>query len=222
MQISEKGQAILDFLQKENYYEIFSAAELTEKIKDFKVSAATLNSMEKKGILEKFDTTPKTYQLKENFEMSSTTSSKSKSSGRDPINDLFNLLNTVESDIQNITHWMNNETYATKPGTQIGIYKIINKEAKEILYIGKTERPFNERWSEHKDLLLQGKHHSEKLQQYFDLINKDLSKISFEILQELPQDSKIIDLRERFWIQKYSNTILNHMKPKLKTGGLNG
>lgn len=131
---------------------------------------------------------------------------------------LFELANNIESEVESIIHWMNSDTYASEPGTQVGIYKITTKIDNNILYIGKTERPFSERWSEHKKLLANGNHHSPKLQEYFNQLNRDFTQIKFEILQELPLDSKIIDLRERFWIQKYESILLNQVKPKLKAG----
>jgi sugar-specific transcriptional regulator TrmB len=212
MNLTEKQKIVYDFLIKNPQEKSFSAADLSNLINE-KIAGITLSSMAKKGVLESLDTKPKTY----NFlggEISSITSTKKE--GKDAVSDLFNLLNTIESDVQSIIHWMESDTYATEPGTQIGIYKIVEKETQNVIYVGKTERPFSERWKEHKELLLEGRHHSFRLQEYFNTLNKDINKISFEILQELPADPKIIDLRERFWIEKYSNTILNYMRPKLK------
>jgi hypothetical protein len=132
---------------------------------------------------------------------------------------LFDLYNTIEARVQSIEHWMNNETYATEPGTQIGIYAIKEVATQRILYVGKTERPFVERWKEHKELLRLGMHHSPKLQEHFNELGKDFNQIHFIILQELPPDSRLIDLRERFWIEKYNAEILNFMRPKLQIKG---
>lgn len=214
MVLTEKAQYVLNFLEENGLFEEFTASSLSEKIGS-KVAPATLTSLVKKGYLERFDTTPKTYKflVEKKNEISINTSSENK--GGDIISKLFSLANTIESEIQAITHWMNSDTYATEPGTQIGIYKITDKSNNKVIYVGKTERPFSQRWDEHKKLLEDGKHHSPDLQKFFDEIGRDFSKISFEILQELPKDSKIIDLRERFWIEKYADTILNYMKPKL-------
>lgn len=215
MAISEKGQEILKFLEEKAYFEEFTSASLTEEI-GWKVAPATLTSLVKNGYLERFDTTPKTYKflIEKNNEISIKTGSSEKING-DIVSKLFNLANTIESEIQAITHWMQSDSYATEPGTQVGIYKIIDKTNNRVIYVGKTERPFSQRWEEHKKLLEAGIHHSPELQKFFNSIEKDFSKISFEILQELPKDPKIIDLRERFWIEKYADTILNYMKPKL-------
>lgn len=212
--LTEKGQKIVDFLEKENYYEVFTAASLSEMMGE-KIAAATLTSLFNHGVVDRFESSPRTYQfLKDGVKRTEEKKTEYKSSG-DVVANLFNLANTIEAEIQAITHWMNTETYATEPGTQIGIYKIVEKETGKVIYVGKTERPFSMRWKEHKEMLENGNHHSPKLQEFFNKINKDFSKISFEILQELPADSKIIDLRERFWIEKYSETILNYLKPRL-------
>lgn len=212
MNLTEKQLEALNVIKDFYKSQKFSAKILSDK-SGKKISGNTLFSLSKKGILESFDTEPKTYLLLEGTNKAQNNEIKE---GRNPALDLFNLLNTIESDVQSIIHWMRSDTYATEAGTQIGIYCIKDVKTKDIVYVGKTERPFQERWKEHRQLLESGIHHSPRLQEYFDSLNKDFSKISFEILQELPHDSKIIDLRERFWIEKYENTILNFLKPKLK------
>lgn len=214
MALTEKGQNVLNFLEENGLFEEFTSSSLSEKIGE-KIAPATLTSLAKKGYLERFDTTPKTYKflVEKKNEISVNTSSENK--GGDIVSKLFDLANTIESEIQAITHWMQSDSYATEPGTQVGIYKIVDKTNNRVIYVGKTERPFSQRWEEHKKLLEAGTHHSPELQNFFNSIEKDFSKISFEILQELPKDPKIIDLRERFWIQKYEDTILNYMRPKL-------
>lgn len=215
MALTEKAQNVLNFLEQNGLFEEFTSSSLSEKMGK-KIAPATLTSLAKKGYLERFDTTPKTYKflVEKRNEISVKIGSSEKTNG-DIVSKLFNLANTIESEIQAITHWMQSDSYATEPGTQVGIYKIVDKTNNRVIYVGKTERPFSQRWEEHKKLLEAGIHHSPELQNFFNSIEKDFSKISFEILQELPKDPKIIDLRERFWIQKYEDTILNYMRPKL-------
>lgn len=215
MALTEKAQKVLNFLEENGLFEEFTSSSLSEKMGE-KIAPATLTSLAKNGYLERFDTTPKTYKflVEKRNEISIKMGSSEKTNG-DIVSKLFNLANTIESEIQAITHWMQSDSYATEPGTQVGIYKIVDKTNNRVIYVGKTERPFSQRWEEHKKLLEAGIHHSPELQNFFNSIKKDFSKISFEILQELPKDPKIIDLRERFWIQKYEDTILNYMRPKL-------
>ena len=212
--MTEKASVIYNFLVENQINKKFSAAELSEMIGE-KVAPATLTSMYKKGILQRFDSTPKTYQLSEEGSYNTIEGSTSKkASGKDAITSLFELASNVESQVDAIIHWMESDNYASEPGTQVGIYGIVSNDI--IIYVGKTERPFEQRWQEHKKLLDLGKHHSPELQKFFDNLGKDFSKITFKILQELPKDPKIIDLRERFWIEKNKETILNLMRPKLK------
>lgn len=214
--MTEKASIIYSFLVENKIGKEFSAADLSEKMGE-KVAPATLTSLVKQGFLLRFDTEPKTYQL--NLEKKSEVIINTKSavgSKQNTISKLFQLANTIEAEVESVIHWMSEDTYASDPGTQVGIYKITCKESNKIIYVGKTERPFSKRWSEHKKMLEEGNHHTPKLQKYFESFDKDFTKIKFEILQELPKDPKIIDLRERFWIRKYNDTILNQNKPKLK------
>ena len=214
--MSEKGQLVLNFLEENQIIEEFTAKSLSEKMNE-KIAPATLTSLVKKGFLSRFDTEPKSYKiiLDRIAEISVSTKS-SVGSKQNIIAGLIKLANTIEAEVDSAIHFMSEDTYASDPGSQVGIYKITCKETNTIIYVGKTERPFSERWSEHKKMLEEGNHHTPKLQKYFESLNKDFTKIKFEILQELPKDPKIIDLRERFWILKYDTTILNENRPKLK------
>lgn len=212
--MTKKASIVYSFLVENKIVEEFSAADLSEKMGE-KVAPATLTSMYKKGILQRFETTPKTYQLSEEGSYSIAEESTSKKApGKDAITSLFELASNVESQVDAIIHWMESDNYASEPGTQVGIYSIVSNDT--VIYVGKTERVFEQRWKEHKKLLDSGNHHSPELQKFFDNLGKDFSKITFKILQELPKDPKIIDLRERFWIEKNKETILNLKRPKLK------
>ena len=129
------------------------------------------------------------------------------------IQSLFELSTNIESRVDAVIHWMNSDTYATEPGSQVGIYNILCKKTNKIIYIGKTDRSFQERWNEHRAHLSQGTHHSAELQRYFDSLNRDFTKIKFEILQELPNDKQTLNFRERYWIHKHPN-VLNTIKFK--------
>jgi group I intron endonuclease len=67
-----------------------------------------------------------------------------------------------------------------------GIYKIINKINKKV-YIGESQN-IERRWEEHKQDLIEGKHHSYKLQQDYDLYGED--DFEYEVIEELDSNIK--------------------------------
>lgn len=213
MELTEKNVEALECIKQYCSQEKFSAKILSEK-SGKNISSSTLTSLSKKGILERFETSPITYMLKNSDIISITNKTETTNKSTDILEKLFELSSRVESQIEKITHWMNTDDYSTDPDSQIGIYGIVDSN-KVVKYVGKTTRPFNQRWEEHIELLKNGNHHSPDLQKYFDSIKRDFTKISFIVIQSLPNDIKIIDLRERYWIEKHSATILNYMRPKL-------
>ena len=62
MALTEKAQKVLNFLEENGFFEEFTSSSLSEKMGD-KVAPATLTSLAKKGYLERFDTTPRTYKF---------------------------------------------------------------------------------------------------------------------------------------------------------------
>jgi hypothetical protein len=214
MKLTEKGEQAWDAIKVLQVSEPLSAKEFS-KIVGFDIASATLTSLANKGLLIKQDTKPVSYLINLENELDVESVTTTQKVDGSVISRLFALSSTIESEIDAIFHWMNSDTYASEPGTQIGIYGIRDIVSGDIIYVGKTERPFEQRWSEHKELLKSESHHSIKLQNYFNSLDKDFTKIKFEILQELPKDFDLIDKRERYWIEKYDSSILNHMKPKL-------
>lgn len=80
-----------------------------------------------------------------------------------------------------------------------GIYKITNINNGKV-YIGRSSN-IEERWKEHKEALVSGKHHSYKLQEcYNSLENKD--DLKFEIIEEVKYENERI-VKEQYYIDKY-------------------
>jgi type I restriction-modification system DNA methylase subunit len=216
MPITDKGAKALAIIEEHFSAKTFTLKELNLKSSD-KIHAATLTSLCKNGVLQKGSDSR--YIILDNIGVETVLKSEKEGGIKQPqssVAKLFYLARNVEDRISATLHWMNSDDYGTSPGSMVGIYCIKEIETEKIVYVGKTERPFQQRWQEHKDNLLNGIHHSPKLQKYFNSINKDINKIKFDILQSLPNDSKLIDLRERYWIQENINTILNDMHPSLR------
>jgi type I restriction-modification system DNA methylase subunit len=216
MPITDKGAKALAIIEEHFSAQTFTLKELNLKSSD-KIHAATLISLCKNGVLHKGSDSK--YVLSGIIDVETVLKSEKQGVIKQPqssVAKLFYLARNVEDRISATLHWMNSDDYGTSPGSMVGIYCIKEIETEKIIYVGKTERPFNQRWQEHKDNLLNSIHHSLKLQKYFNSINKDIGKIKFDILQSLPNEPKLIDLRERYWIQKHINTILNDMHPSLR------
>jgi type I restriction-modification system DNA methylase subunit len=134
----------------------------------------------------------------------------------DAVSSLFGVRSSIDTIYNKIEHWMNTATYATEPESQRGIYKIVDARDDRILYIGKTVQPFESRWAEHRTGLMTGTHHCKRLREFFDQeLNHNLGLIKFSIVEELPLDPTLIDIRERYWIDYYKDTILNTIHPSL-------
>lgn len=88
-----------------------------------------------------------------------------------------------------------------------GIYEIRNKITQKV-YIGSTKNSFQSRWTEHKRLLRQGKHHSPYLQNTWNMYGED--NFDFNILEVLESNDKNYFLeREQHYIDYY---IFNKIK----------
>lgn len=82
---------------------------------------------------------------------------------------------------------------------QSGIYRIYHPST-DRSYIGSTVE-FNERFNEHIRTLRQGKHHSVRLQNFWNSYGE--STFQFEILEVLGRDPEILRATERAWMTKY-------------------
>ena len=92
------------------------------------------------------------------------------------------------------------------------IYKITNRITEQI-YVGKTTRTLNERWSGHK-----AKHRHSKQYVHASMKTYGIDNFDITILEEC--DNLIIDERERYWIE-----YLDSMAPKnfnMTSGGDGG
>jgi methylase of polypeptide subunit release factors len=138
----------------------------------------------------------------------------------DAVSALFGVRNIIETNYKKIEHWMNNATYATEPNSQKGIYRIVDSRNGRVVYIGKTEITFDQRWRQHREELTAGCHHCAGLQAYLNNdLGGDINLLSFEPHEELPADSELIDNRERYWITYFGDSVMNTMRPTL-TGTL--
>ena len=130
------------------------------------------------------------------------------------------LLKSQLSSLKNrVVSYVNGDNAYTDINSCVGIYKISIVDEPNTLYIGKTTRPFEERWEEHREQLLNNTHHCEKLQNYFNKYNKDLTKFKFEIVQQVEKNEEFIDNRERYWVDYYGKNanynLLNTVRPSL-------
>ena len=72
-------------------------------------------------------------------------------------------------------------------------------------YVGQTKRHVNIRWQEHRDGLVEGRHHSYKLQHDFN--SKGLSQFDWIVLEEVKgikgeTGSDTLTAREKHWCDK--------------------
>ena len=232
--MTEKGQHVLDLIKNNFTVEWFTAKVLSEKVGE-KIAAATLSSLARQKFLVADDSSPKQYRLAGAGEDVgvSTMAVEDKEVSQRAIDRLFKVKADIQNKLDAILHWMDNATYAEEPGSMKGIYRIVAKAGSykdKVVYIGQTggkgegKATFDSRWAEHKEQLLHGTHHCAKLQQYFnEELNGNIDLLRFEIQQELPSDEHLIDLRERYWIQKYDEIqgdykLLNTLHPSLEHG----
>ena len=101
-----------------------------------------------------------------------------------------------------------------------GIYKIRNK-VNGMLYIGKTESSFEQRWKQHLFDLMECTHSNSRLQKDFQKYG--ISAFTFSIVEVL-EDKAIMAVREQIHIARFGlhhklynvkdRELLNHMKGK--------
>jgi tRNA G10 N-methylase Trm11 len=136
---------------------------------------------------------------------------------------LLSVYSKVKDEIASINNWFNNSSFSILPNSLYGVYCIKDKD-NNIIYYGKAEnQTFFERWSQHKRDLINNEHTNKKLQDFFNNeCNRDLTKISFNIVEELPrnyveQDTKktLITIRETYYINKNQGTIFNKIIPSI-------
>ena len=232
--MTEKGQHVLDLIKNNFTVEWFTAKSLSEKCGE-KVAPATLSSLAKQKVLVADDSTPKQYRLAGAGEDvgTSTTAVEDKQTTQNAVQALFKVKADIQNKLDAILHWMDNATYAEEPGSMKGIYRIVAKAGSykdKVVYIGQTggkgegKATFDSRWAEHKAQLLSNTHHCAELQRYFnEELKGNIDLLRFEVQQELPSDEHLIDLRERYWIQKYDEIqgnykLLNTLHPSLEHG----
>lgn len=232
--MTEKGQHVLDLIKNNYTVEWFTAKSLSEKVGE-KVAPATLSSLAKQKVLVADESTPKQYRLAGVGEDvgTSTVAVEDKQTTQNAVQALFRVKADIQNKLDAILHWMDNATYAEEPGSMKGIYRIVAKAGSykdKVIYIGQTggkgegKATFDSRWAEHKAQLLSNTHHCAALQRYFnEELNGNIDLLHFEVQQELPSDEHLIDLRERYWIQKYDEIqgnykLLNTLHPSLEHG----
>jgi group I intron endonuclease len=82
-----------------------------------------------------------------------------------------------------------------------GVYMIENIKTNK-KYIG-SSKDIHKRWSEHKALLIKGKHHSIKLQRSYNKTkNKEIYVFS---IIEIINDTNLLKEREQYWIDFYDS-----------------
>lgn len=84
-----------------------------------------------------------------------------------------------------------------KPITKYGKFYIysISDNMGEIVYIGSTSRPVEERWEEHQTALINGKHSNKTLQKkYFERGGN----FEYDVLAEIPSDSDLLKFTMEF------------------------
>ena len=210
---------MLDNIKQHFPIDYFTREKFKEAVGGRLPNAATLNKLVEYGYLE---LKGEQYRLMAEGADSSiaTFAVEDKKTTTDAVSALFGVRNIIETNYKKIEHWMNNATYATEPNSQKGIYRIVDSRNGRVVYIGKTETTFDQRWRQHRDELATGCHHCTGLQAYLnEELDGDLSLLSFEPHEELPADSELIDNRERYWIAYFGDSVMNTMRPSL-TGKL--
>ena len=86
-----------------------------------------------------------------------------------------------------------------------GVYRILCKE-NGMMYIGRTEASFLNRFSSHGSELTGGHHQSKKLQN--DWNKYGFEKFSFEVIEVVDVEGSTDEL-ESYWMNKYPNRIYN-------------
>lgn len=208
----------IELLEQINKYfpaKFFTSQQLKKEANLPKAPTTSLKGLVTKGYLEFKDDQFKL--IPEGADTSiATFAVEDKKVTTDAVSALFEVRSIIDATYRNIENWMNTATYATEPESQRGIYKIVDARNDRILYIGKTERPFETRWADHRAGLMSKSHHCKRLNEYFvQELNCNIELIKFDIIEELPLDPTIIDIRERYWIDRHKDTVLNTNHPSL-------
>ena len=82
----------------------------------------------------------------------------------------------------------------------VGIYKITNKLNNKC-YIGQSV-DIKIRWLQH---IYEGKRNNPQGKLYHAIFNEGIENFSFEVLEECPLDEKILNEKERYWIEFYNS-----------------
>lgn len=219
VKLTAAQSTMLDSIKHYFPIDYFTREKFKEVVGGRLPNTATLNKLAEYGYLE---LKGEQYRLVAEGADSSiaTFAVEDKKTTTDAVSSLFSVRNIIETNYKKIEHWMNNATYATEPNSQKGIYRIVDSRNGRVVYIGKTETTFDQRWQQHREELAAGDHHCDKLQDYLNKeLGGDLSLLSFEPHEELPADSELIDNRERYWIAYFGDSLMNTMRPSL-TGKL--
>lgn len=219
VKLTAAQSTMLDNIKQHFPIDYFTREKFKEVVGGRLPNAATLNKLVEYGYLE---LKGEQYRLMaEGADASiATFAVEDKKVTTDAVSALFVARNIIETNYKKIEHWMNNATYATEPNSQKGIYRIVDSRNGRVVYIGKTETTFDQRWRQHKDELAAGCHHCAGLQAYLnEELGGDLNLLSFEPHEELPADPELIDNRERYWIAYFGDSVMNTMRPSL-TGKL--
>lgn len=87
-----------------------------------------------------------------------------------------------------------------KKGFIQGVYMIRNKND-DTKYIG-SSTDVEERWKQHIKMLKNGKHHSYKLQQAYNVV-KDINAFEFSLIENVSAKARLYD-REQYWTDYYN------------------
>ena len=213
--LTKAQETMLANIQQYFPIDYFTREDYKEKVGGRLPTESTLNKLVEYGRLEKKDSSYRLVAAGADVSIN-TFAVEDKKTSTDAVSMLFSVRGKIDTEYEKIQHWMGNKTYAETPDTQIGIYRIVDKLNDKILYIGKTEASFQQRWAQHIEELMSGTHHCVGLQEYFNtVLNGDINNIDFKIHEELPADSTLIDNRERFWIEYFGNSVMNTVRPRL-------
>jgi type I restriction-modification system DNA methylase subunit len=213
--LTEPQQKLLSGVQTYFPVEYFTPEEYKAKLSLRAVPTQTLKKLVELGYLEQKDGAYRLIPAGADLSIN-TYAVEDKKTSADAVAMLFSVRSKIETEYNKILHWMGQKTYATSPESQIGIYRIIDKLNDKIIYIGKTEASFDQRWKQHREELSKGIHHCVGLQEYLNTkLDGDISNLVFEIQEELPADSVLIDNRERYWIDYFGETVMNTARPRL-------
>ena len=221
IKLTAAQETMLENIKQNFPIEEFTRESFKEKVGGRLPNTQTLNNLVKYGYLTEENGKYKLIAAGANLSIK-TFAVEDKRTTKDSVAMLFDVHSKIETNLGRILHWMENKTYAQEPGSQKGIYRIVDKITNKILYIGQTggkgqgNATFESRWREHREALMKNIHHCEGLQEYFNInLDANIDNLLFEIHEELPADAELIDNRERFWIEYFGDVVMNTMHPKL-------